>query len=62
MGGSARVELRNATGSLFKFQVVHQYTGWSIEESDYILVKPGETAYMLDVHYNYGFLTTGRDN
>ena len=60
--GTARVFIENWTGSYFKFRVLHLYTGDSIETSMDIYVAPRERMEVIDVHFRYGFLTTGRDN
>ena len=58
----AHIVLSNRTGSWYKLQVLHQYTGEGTEDSGYILLAPGESRRVLTAHYNTGFLTTGRDN
>src|SRR4051812_10945915 len=58
----ATVAIRNATGAPCRFQVMHQYTGDSTEDSGFILLQSGEQRQMLTVDYHTGFLTTGVDN
>jgi hypothetical protein len=57
---SAQIRIQNKAGTDFKFQVLHQYTGDSIEESKWHLVQHDSTVDdILTVHYRTGFFTTG---
>ncbi|CAP28294.1 Protein CBG08478 [Caenorhabditis briggsae] len=59
----AKIVLENCTGSHFKFQVLHEYTGEQTNNSGYILFKPDDKITVFDqVYYNTGFFTTGVDN
>lgn len=58
----ASVHVRNETGAIVRFQVLHQYTGEATEDSGWKEIAPGATQYMLNVHYRTGFFTTGVDN
>jgi hypothetical protein len=59
---SAPVVLENQTGSTFKFQVLHQYTGDNTEQSEWVELTSGQSAEVLTVHYRTGAFTTGVDN
>jgi hypothetical protein len=58
----ATVVLRNETGFPCNFQVLHQYTGDAVEQTDFVLLQPGEQRQVLTVHSHTGFFTTGVDN
>lgn len=59
----AKIVLENSTGSHFKFQVLHEYTGEQTNDSGYIVFAPGEKKTVHEkVYYNTGFWTTGVDN
>ncbi|CAI5442963.1 unnamed protein product [Caenorhabditis angaria] len=59
----ARIVLENRTGSYFKFQVLHQYTGKGTDDSGWIEFAPGDSKEVFaGVSYNTGFMTTGVDN
>nr|4JDE_A Chain A, Protein F15E11.13 [Caenorhabditis elegans] len=60
---TAKVSIDNQTGSHFKFQVTHKYTGWDADKSDVVMFQPDEVKEIFkSVAYNTGFLTTGVDN
>ena len=59
---TAVVVVRNKFDVILRVQVLHQYTGEATEESSWTIINPGEEAQVLSVHYNTGWLTTGRDN
>ncbi|CAI5456621.1 unnamed protein product [Caenorhabditis angaria] len=59
----ARIVLENHTGSYFKFQVLHQYTGKDTDDSGWIKFAPGDSKQVFArVVYHTGFMTTGVDN
>lgn len=59
---SAKIVVRNETGSTFKFQVLHQYTGKDTEQSAWNEIHSGQEMEVLTVHYRTGIFTTGVDN
>ncbi|PIC53082.1 hypothetical protein B9Z55_002931 [Caenorhabditis nigoni] len=59
----AKIVVENCTGSHFKIQVLHEYTGEQTNNSGYKLFKPDEKITVFEqVYYNTGFFTTGVDN
>jgi len=61
---SATVAIKNATGTNFQIQVLHQYTGDGTEDSGFIEIQSGQQLQIPNyrVHYRTGFFTTGVDN
>ncbi len=58
----SKVKIVNNTGYECKFQVQHKYTGGKTESSKWVILKNGESAEVLKIHYNTGIFTTGVDN
>ncbi|EGT54683.1 hypothetical protein CAEBREN_21427 [Caenorhabditis brenneri] len=58
----AWIHVENKTSDIFKVQIVHKYTGESIEDSKIVQLNPGEDKSVLKVTYNVGIFTTGVDN
>ncbi|KAF1770208.1 hypothetical protein GCK72_002026 [Caenorhabditis remanei] len=59
----SKVVVENRTGSYFKLQVLHEYTGEQTNDSGYIDFKPGDSKTIFEkVYFNTGLFTTGVDN
>ncbi|CAP28295.1 Protein CBG08479 [Caenorhabditis briggsae] len=59
----AKIILENKTGSTFRMQVLHEYTGEQTDDSGWHSFGPDEKKTMFEqVYYNTGFFTTGVDN
>lgn len=59
----AKIVVENRTGSHFKIQVLHEYTGEQTNDSGYIDFKPDDRITVFEkIYYNTGFFTTGVDN
>ncbi|CAL2028020.1 unnamed protein product [Caenorhabditis brenneri] len=59
----SKVILENRTGSYFRFQVLHEYTGEQTDDSGYIEFQPNDKKTVFEkVYYNTGIFTTGVDN
>ncbi|KAF1770207.1 hypothetical protein GCK72_002025 [Caenorhabditis remanei] len=59
----SKVVVENRTGSHFKLQVLHEYTGEQTNDSGYITFKPDDKITVFEkVYYNTGIFTTGVDN
>ncbi|PIC53083.1 hypothetical protein B9Z55_002932 [Caenorhabditis nigoni] len=59
---TAYIDVENKSSHLFKFQVLHQYTGDDVDDSGWHLMKPNEKKYVMKVNYRVGIFTTGTDN
>lgn len=59
----AKIVLENRTGSYFKLQVLHEYTGEQTDDSGTIHFAPDDKKTVFEkVYFNTGFFTTGVDN
>jgi hypothetical protein len=47
----AHVVIENRTGSDYKFQLLHQYTGECTEETEYVYIPNGKKRYFLAISH-----------
>lgn len=59
---SANIVVTNNTGGTARITLCHQYTGGPVESKTWCVAANQITAPPLVVHYNTGFLRTGRDS